>query len=95
MELVKRSNQEKVINPVNQESLEEWIEYRIEKKKPLSNLALKKSTNLLAKFPIDHQAHIVDTAIMNDWQGLHVVDMPKEVIKQSFSQIAADTELWT
>jgi hypothetical protein len=62
---------------INDEALEEWQEYRTEKKKPLSALALKKSKNLLLKFGFAHQAHIVDTAIMNDWQGLHPVEMPR------------------
>jgi hypothetical protein len=62
---------------LNQDALEEWIEYREFKKKPLSELALKKSKNMLLRYPEEHQQHIVDTAIMNDWQGLHPVDMPK------------------
>lgn len=64
---------------VNQEALAEWIEYRKEKGKPLSALALKKTENLLVKFGEAHQQHIVDTAIMNDWRGLHPVEMPKDL----------------
>jgi len=63
---------------LNEEAISEWQDYRTEKKKPLSALALKKSQNLLLKFGYEHQQHIVDTAIMNDWQGLHVIDEPKE-----------------
>ena len=69
-----------IIIGINQEALNEWIEYREEKKKPLSNLAMKKTQNLLLKFGESHQQHIVDTAIMNDWQGLHPVPMPKPVL---------------
>jgi hypothetical protein len=64
---------------VNEQAIEEWQEYRQEKKKPLSPLALKKSQNLLLKYGLEHQQHIVDTAIMNDWQGLHPVEMPRHI----------------
>lgn len=63
---------------VNEEALEEWIEYRNDKRKPLSNLALKKTQNLLSKYDYEQQQRMVDTAIMNDWQGLHPVDAPKQ-----------------
>lgn len=61
---------------INQVALEEWREYREFKKKPLSPLALKKTINLLLKFDEEHQQHIVDTAIMRDWQGLYPVEKP-------------------
>ena len=64
---------------INQEALEEWIEYRQEKKKPLSALALKKSEKFLLKYGLEMQQTIVDAAIMNDWQGLHHVEPPKQV----------------
>ena len=62
---------------LNQEALEEWKEYRQEKKKPLSQLALNKVVKFLLKYPEDHQQTIVDAAIMNDWQGLHEVEHEK------------------
>lgn len=62
---------------LNQEALDEWIEYREFKKKPLSDLALKKTRNLLLKYPENIQQLMVDTAIQNDWRGLHPVDPPK------------------
>ena len=71
--------QEQTIIGLNEEAVAEWIEYRQEKKKPLSPLALKKTTNLLLKFGLDHQQHIVDSAIQNDWIGLHPVEMPRSV----------------
>jgi len=64
---------------LNQEALDEWIEYREDKKKPLSKLALKKTTNLLLKYPEAQQQVMIDTAIMNDWRGLFAVDPPKQV----------------
>ena len=75
---------------INQEALDEWIEYRQEKKKPLSNLALKKTTNLLLKYPESHQQHMIDVAIMNDWQGLHPVDPPKAAITTKQTSLADD-----
>ena len=68
---------------LNEEALAEWIEYRQEKKKPLSPLALKKTQNLLLKHGYEQQQHMVDAAILNDWQGLHVVDEPKEKTTRS------------
>ncbi len=62
---------------INEEALQEWVEYRKEKKKPLSPLALKKTQNLMSKFGEEQQQIMVDTAIMNDWQGLHAVEAPK------------------
>jgi hypothetical protein len=76
MELVE-SNQP-TIN-INMEALEEWTEYRVEKKKPLSKLALKKTQNLLLKLGYEHQQHCVDVAIQNDWVGLHPVEMPRQI----------------
>lgn len=70
---------------LNQEALDEWIEYREDKKKPLSALALKKTTNLMLKFPEEQQQLMVDTAIMNDWRGLHAVDPPKQVTTRAHS----------
>jgi hypothetical protein len=83
MELIKSGQP---ITTINQEALEEWIEYRTEKKKPLSKLALKKTQNLLMKYGYEHQQHIVDTAMMNDWQGIHPVEMPKPMVTSTRSK---------
>jgi hypothetical protein len=69
---------DQIIIGLNQRAIEEWQEYREEKEKPLSRLALTKSKNFLLKYPEDQQSYLVDTAIMNDWQGLHHIDMPKK-----------------
>ena len=63
---------------INQEALQEWIEYRRDKGKPLSALALKKTQNIMLRYDEAQQQRIVDAAIMNDWQGLHAVDAPKQ-----------------
>lgn len=67
-----------IVIGVNEEALQEWIEYRKEKGKPLSSLALKKTQNIMVRFDEVQQQHMVDAAIMNDWQGLHAVEAPKE-----------------
>jgi hypothetical protein len=77
MELALVGNEALVIDNLNTEALAEWIEYREDKKKPLSKLALKKTQNLMLKFDPAQQQLMVDTAVMNDWQGLHAVDPPK------------------
>ena len=84
MELKLVESQQTIIG-LNQGALDEWTEYRQEKKKPLSNLALKKSINFLLKYGEDQQQNIVDAAIMNDWQGLHHVDPPKKVATRETS----------
>ena len=67
------------ISAVNQEALQDWAEYRKEKKKPLTPMALKRTTKILLQCEDhEHQMHCVDRAIMNDWQGLHMVDPPKK-----------------
>ena len=77
--------QQQTIIGLNQEAIEEWIEYREEKKKPLSRLAMKKTTNLLLKYNEEQQQLMIDTAIMNDWQGLHPVDPPKQITTKQTS----------
>lgn len=62
---------------LNQEAIEEWIEYREYKKKPLSQFALLKTEKILLGYDEAQQQRMVDVAIMNDWQGLHPVDPPK------------------
>jgi hypothetical protein len=78
MELALVGNEQLVIDGLNEEAIAEWIEYREDKKKPLSKLALKKTQNLLLKHDHAQQQLMVDTAVMNDWQGIHVVDPPKQ-----------------
>ena len=62
---------------VNEQALQEWVEYRAAKKKPMSPLALKKTQNILLKYDEETQQRMVDAAIMNDWQGLHYIEPPK------------------
>ena len=55
---------------LNEEAMSEWIEYRKEKKKPLSPRALGMCERFLLKYSEAHQWYLVEQAIMNDWQGL-------------------------
>lgn len=68
---------------LNQDALDEWIEYRKLKKKALSDLALQKVINKLKRHDYDHQQYMIDTAIENDWQGLHDVEPQKEAVKET------------
>jgi hypothetical protein len=79
---------------INEIALEEWKEYRTEKKKPLSPLALKKTNNLMLKFGFAQQQLMVDTAIMNDWQGLHAVDPPKQNLRSTNIQDDLTDRSW-
>ena len=72
-----------IIIGLNDEAITEWIEYRKEKGKPLSARALAMSERFLLKYGEAHQMWLVECAIMNDWQGLHVVDEPKEKTTRS------------
>lgn len=83
-----------IIVGVNIEALDEWIEYRQEKKKPLSTLALKKTQNILVKYDYDQQQRIVDAAIMNDWQGLHPIEAPKETTRTTSLQHDLTDTTW-
>ena len=62
---------------LNQDALNDWCAYREFKKKPLSQFAMDRTVKMLEKYDHDHQMYIVDTAIQNDWQGLHPVEPPK------------------
>ncbi len=62
---------------LNQDALQEWMQYRIAKKKPLSDLAITKVINRLKDHSHEHQQTMVDRAISNDWQGIHDVEPRK------------------
>ena len=68
---------------LNQDAVDEWSEYRQEKKKPLSALAMKKVIKFLLKYDEGHQQALVDAAIMNDWQGLHDIEIKKQTSRES------------
>lgn len=64
---------------LNQEALDEWIEYRREdKKKPMTQRAIDKVVKKLLQWSEEDQQRIVDEAIEHEWTGLHWVDPPKQ-----------------
>lgn len=50
----------------------EWVIYRADIKKPLTDLAAKKCVDELNKVPADIGKQMIDTAIMNGWTGLFI-----------------------
>jgi len=64
---------------INQEYLAEWIAYRAEdKKKPMTPRAIKMATKWLLAYSESEQERLVCHAIMNNWEGLHYVEPPKQ-----------------
>lgn len=55
---------------INLESWAEWIEYRKDKRKPVSHLAANKQFKLLLKYDAEEQQAVIDKSIQNDYQGL-------------------------
>ena len=64
---------------INQTALDEFIEHRIELRKPMTPLAIKKACNILKQFPLDHQQYMVDSAILSGWRAIWPVDPPRQV----------------
>ena len=64
---------------LNQTALDEFIQHRIELKKPMTPLAIKKAGNILRPFPYAHQQYMVDTAIVSGWRGLFPCDPPRQM----------------
>ena len=48
----------------------EWIEYRKDRRFTLSNVSTKKQLNFLKTYPERDAIHILNSSIMNGWQGL-------------------------
>lgn len=55
----------------------EWIQFRREKRMPLSGLALRKQVQFLVAYPPEAQIEILNTSIRAGWQGLFA---PKGVV---------------
>lgn len=54
---------------INENSWNDFVQHRIEIKKPLTELAVKKSLDLLSQFKSSH-SEIIDNSIRNGWTGL-------------------------
>jgi hypothetical protein len=65
---------------LNQEALDEWVEYRRKwNKKPMSQPALDKAINKLLSFGSEsEQQRMVDEAIEHEWTGLYYVKPPQQ-----------------
>lgn len=64
---------------INEQWLQEWIAYRAEdKKKPMTPRAIKMTTKWLLNHSEQEQERLITHAIMNNWEGLHYVEPPKQ-----------------
>ena len=55
---------------LNRSSWLEWVEYRKDKRKPVSKAAAKKQTDELLQYDEDTQALMIDQSIKNDYTGI-------------------------
>lgn len=58
---------------LNKEKWNEWLEYRKQSKKKMTEFTIKKQLNFLETYKKDH-IKIIDRSIMNGWQGLFPLD---------------------
>lgn len=59
------------VHPVNEEAWQEWVEFRSqEKKKKIGPRAEQKQRQMLSRYNPAQQQQIIDSSIMNSWQGL-------------------------
>lgn len=49
---------------------DEWIQFRHQKKKPLTALAIKKQNELLQRFTVTEAIEMINSSIIGDYQGL-------------------------
>ena len=82
--------QETIRTNLNQEALDEFIEHRIELKKKMTPLAIKKATKMLCKHGYEHQQYMVDRAILSGWTGIWEVE-PQ--VKQTSRQTTLQEDL--
>ena len=59
-----------VPDTLNADAWHEWIDYRVDRRKPITQLSAKKQVSELAKYSHETQQQMVDTSIANGWQGL-------------------------
>ena len=63
-----------VPDALNGEAWNEWVDYRISIRKPITELSARKAVKMLTGYPHDTQQQIVDKSIQNGWQGLFPPD---------------------
>ena len=76
---------------LNQQALDEWIEYRKEIKKPLTKSAVAKVAKKLALYCYQTQQKMVDQSIENNWRGLFEVEFQEIKEPSSFIEKHTDT----
>lgn len=78
---------------LNQEALDEWMDYRAEDlKKPMTPRAIKMVTKKLMQWTEQEQERLIYHAIEHNWRGIYWVDPPRVAENQSSRQtsLAAD-----
>ena len=68
---------EQLVDKLNSEAWDEWLEYRKAKRKPVSPLAAKKVFKWLLDLDPEDQQKVIDRSIENDWQGLFPPPSPQ------------------
>jgi len=48
----------------------EWVDYRVDKRKPITQVSAQKQVAMLAGYSFETQQQMVDASIANGWQGL-------------------------
>ncbi len=80
---------------MNAEKWDEWVQYRKEIKKTLKPITTKKQILFLSKHKEDHE-EILETSMMNGWQGLFEIKNRKpsnqsnQIIDDFFSEQNAE-----
>lgn len=77
-----------IIQEINSDSLNEWIEYRKLIKKPLNEIAIEKVKSRLLKYSAEDQKVMIDRSIENNWRGLF--DIKKEDDSPGFIESHTD-----
>lgn len=76
---------------INPHSWLEWVEYRRkEKRKKVTEAAANKQLKLLSKHSFDVQSEIIETSIMNDYQGLFPPKVQHETRRPNIRQTTSD-----
>jgi len=65
------ASEDETMYPLNLQAWDEWVRFRHkEKRKKIGPMAAVKQQKLLVQYPPDVQQEIIDSSIMNSWQGL-------------------------
>ena len=67
-----------IVNEILKLKYISWIDFRKTKKKPISELAIKRQIKFLQNHSIENACQIIDQSISNNWQGLFELTNLKE-----------------